>query len=405
MALFNFDFDYAKRRQEREAAERLRQARERFGETLAAGRDLPRAPSPFLGVSPELTDADLEALVRNEEAAKAAGAARGDYETQLVDAMIGLREAGIDPSSIMATRDTELRRGAVEDLYRGGQLSPHAYVDALGGKEVSPFRFSANGVGNRYTGDYTQTDAGSALTEKRRLEGLAAEARAGNSDALADYNRARAGGEQFRNQVIEDILSEPNNPLVAADIVNKRAVAKPQRVKVNRRDGSQVYYDAVPNIQGGFDYSPAGTAPGDPLVSEPGGDDGTALQQDTRFIADTLGIPANQALLWKLQAVRKAPQEAWADLISRLTTARKYDPPEKIRERAEQLWAIARPGEPVPSAATAGGQGGGLDPAGDEEQDAVRRAEAEGYSNFGRYIPGKGLEILDESGAVIGHYY
>ncbi|MEQ8495127.1 MAG: hypothetical protein RLW42_13045, partial [Gammaproteobacteria bacterium] len=60
MALFNFDFDFAKRRAEREAAERLRQARERFGDTLAAGRSLPQAPSPFLGVSPELTDADLE---------------------------------------------------------------------------------------------------------------------------------------------------------------------------------------------------------------------------------------------------------------------------------------------------------------------------------------------------------
>ncbi|MEQ8231211.1 MAG: hypothetical protein RKL32_05815, partial [Gammaproteobacteria bacterium] len=315
MALFNFDFDFAKRRAEREAAERLRQARERFGDTLAAGRSLPQAPSPFLGVSPELTDADLEALVRNEEAAKAAGAARGDYETQLVDAMIGLREAGIDPSAIMATRDTELRRGAVEDLYRGGQINPYAYLDALGGKEVSPFRFSANGIGNRYTGDYTQTGAGDALTEKRRQEGLAAAARAGNSDALADYNRERAAGEGFRNQVIEDILGEPINPLVAADVVNKRTVAKPQRVKVNRRDGSQAFYDAVPNAQGGFDYSPAGTMSGDPLVSEPGGDDGTALQSDTAFIARTLNIPPNEALLWKLQTGRKPPAEAWAELV------------------------------------------------------------------------------------------
>lgn len=405
MALFNFDFDYARRREERDRLERLRQARERFGQTLDAGRSLPQAPSPFLGVSPELTDADLEALVRNEEAAKAAGAARGDYETQLVDSMIGLREAGVDPSAIMATRDTELRRGAVEGLYRGGQLSPHAYVDALGGKEVSPYRFSANGVGNRYTGDYTQTDAGSALTEKRRLEGLAAEARAGNSDALAEYNRARASGEGFRNQVIEDILSEPNNPLVAADIVNKRTVAKPQRVKVNRRDGTQVYYDARPNLQGGFDYSLAGTAPGEPIVSAAGGDDGTPLQRDTAFIAQTLNIPPNQALLWKLQTGRKNPGEAWADLINRLTTSRKYDPPEKIRERAEQLWAIARPNEPVPTNAGDGSQGGGIDPAGTEETDAMDRARAEGFENFGRYIPGKGIEVLDESGAVIGHYY
>lgn len=406
MPLLNFNFDLARARREREALERRKQAIDDFSATMAAGRQLPQPRSPFAGVSPDLTDADLEALVRNEEATRLAQEAQTGHEGRLFNVAAALQAEGIDPTKLLTARNQERQAADTARLWAEGRLTDDQYLDALGGRSTAPYTFGAGYAGNKYTGDQRLNATGEALATQRRAAAVASLASAGNSDALADYNRARGHAERFRNQAIEDILEEPTNPLLAADIVNRKTVAKPQRVKVHMRDGREQLMDAIPNQAGGFDYVPAQTTAGEPVISEPGGEDGTALQKDTAFIAQTLGIEPSAALRYKLQSARKAPEEAWAELVGRLVSAHKYAKPEQLDQKAREIWALMRPGEPVPAGtASAAGGAAAVDPAGDEEAEAVRRAEAEGYSNFGRWVPGRGLEILDDSGTVIGHYY
>lgn len=409
-----FEFDMRARREEREKAAKLAEARALLRGAVASQGAIPPAPSPFLGVTDEIggvgEDANLEALVRNEEARKRSAAARGDATADLTDAMFSARAAGIDTKPIIESVEMIRKRQELEDLFRGGELTGAGYADALNAKETSPFRFDTNGIGNRYTGEYRSTPAGAALAGERTQAGLKEQALAGSADALADYRSQQARGEQFRNQAIEDILSEPTSPLVAADIVNRKEVGAPQRVRVRLRDGSEQIMNAIPNRAGGFDYTPAAVGT-EALVSAPDvtGSKQTPLQKDTAFIAETLGLQPNQALLYKLQSARRSNEEAWGDLVGRLVTANKYAKPDQIQTKAAELWAVMRPGQPLPTAASAGaapalGPAGAVDTAQVEEDDARARAEAEGYQNFGRWVPGRGLEVLDDAGTVVGHY-
>lgn len=408
MPLFNFDFDIAARRKAAAEAKALEDARAAYRAVMSRGGSLPRAPDDLAGVTGTDPLADLAAEIRNEEAARAAQSATSAYDADLADAMVGLRAAGVDATGISEQVAKAQRFRALLEAAR--DLPAAQRVDALNQKGVDPYRANESGVLNRYTGDLAVSDASKALAEQRRAAVLASEAAAGNSDAAAALSRARTAGVDRQNAVIESVLGETQDPLLKLDVVTGKKLSNPTLVRVRRKDGGEALYNAVPNLNGGFDYSPA-IAGGDPLVAAPGGEsDGrTALQRDTAFIADTLKLSEEDALRWKLLSKRKAPGEAWAELVGRVTSAHKYDPPEKIREDAEALWAIARPGEPVPVGSPAQ-RGAGPGPAPEETgspeaDDARARAQAEGYSNFGSYVPGKGLEVKDATGRVIGHYY
>ncbi len=399
MPLFSFKYDLGARRQEAQKAAQLATRRAALRDVLLSRDGLPTAPDALAGVTGDNAVADLQAELANEDAARAAGSARGNYDASLVDALVGLQASGIDASKISSVLDATERRRAIDGVR--GELPTSQYIDALNNKSIAPYSLSEAGIVNQYTGDYRSTPSVEALTQQRRMKALAELAASGNSDALAAYNQARANGEQFRNRAVEDILSEPINPLIAADIANRRTVGTPQRVKVRLKDGSEKVMNATPNLKGGFDYTEA-TAGGEPLVSAPGGTDGqTPLQKDTAFIAETLKMQPNEALLFKLWSARKSPAEAWADLVARTVSANKYDDADAIREKATALWAVARPGQPVP----VGASGPSAQTDDGQAQDAKARAAAEGYSNLGQWVPGKGVEVLDNSGRVIGHYY
>lgn len=407
MALFEFDF--GRMRREAAAAQRLAEARSGFRNVILARNGVPVAPDALAGVTGTNAVGDLQAELRNEELATAAGAAQSQYDANLADSIIALKSAGVDPAGVMTALESADRRRAIEGAR--SDMTGAQYLDAINNKSVAPFSLNTSGIINKYDGEYRSTPSVDALAEQRRMAALKEQAAAGNQDALAAYNAARGQGEQTRNRVIEDILQEPTSPLVAGDIVNRHKLSAPRQVKVRLRDGSEQLMDAVPNQRGGFDYM-AATAGGAPLVSAPGGagDDRTALQSDTDFIAETLNLPKNEALLFKLQTGRKPPEEAWADTVARVVSSSKWSSPEEIKTKSEQVWALARPNQPIP---TSKAGGAGVAPVADtaSADDAKARALADpqlrnsGYSNFGNWVPGKGLEVLDNSGRVVGHYY
>jgi len=98
-------------------------------------------------------------------------------------------------------------------------------------------------------------------------------------------------------------------------------------------------------------------------------------------------------------------------------SANRYADETEIQDKAKQVWTIMRPGEPIPPeqpAATPivapqkkqkippGAIEEDLDDA-DDQEDARERAETEGYTDLGRWIPGQGWEVF-KNGRLIGYY-
>ena len=234
--------------------------------------------------------------------------------------------------------------------------------------------------------------------------------------STAGLNTAKTNLVQLRTNALRGVLDNPAlDPLISADVANDKSVADTQRVKVQQKDGTEAFYDARLNIDGSFSYTPATGKSGEPLRIKPSasGDGRTSLQKDTAFIQDIFGIDATEALKLKLELKTKSPEEAYSALVVKLATAnfgRLARDSEKLKTAAAKVWQVSRPGVPVPV------DGDNIisdavkrvpvadDTSGSTQEEARNRAGADGYSNLGNWIDGKGWEVLDDSGQLIGHY-
>ena len=354
-----FEFDIGKMRAAKAKAEALARARAGFVDALARSQNVPDAPDPLAGVQFDGgagfgtagEDANLQALVDNEDARRAAELARAAAARDLSGSLFDAAAAGIETKPVIESMDMLRKRQAIEDLRRAGELNGPGYADALNGKEVSPFRFNSDGIGNRYTGDYMPTAAGDALATQREMAALKERAIAGDHAAAADYRRLQGRDLSIRSDFVLEALNDPTIPTTTkVDMANKRAMAKPTNVWVTQRDGTKALYDQVPRADGGFDYRPAQAGGGEPVLSAP---DAGAMSQETTFIAETLGVPPAEALKLRLGGTNAQPENIWASLYSAAMKANGGKTDENTMARAQAAWrAIRGPKElPPPLAA------------------------------------------------------
>jgi len=437
MAMFNFKWDLAEKlKEEEEERQRELRKKELLGKIALGGDATPQELEQFHAAGgkidplPSLTPFSNEAHDRNqllqEEQAK------NKERLKAYEEMLLLAEMGHDPSKFSTAYDTESRRndltGVLPELTPENQANalnkrtiafdpvknvraqaldellpelqdPLQKANVINSLDVSPYAANSGAVFNRFGGGIT--DESSAV------------------EALANQRNATAGMTNLRADALEEYLQIPElNPLIKLDAANQQSTFKPARVKVRLKDGKEQHFNAVPNLKGGFDYEPVNDAEGAPLISEPApGGGSTALQSDTKFISDTLGMSANEALLMKLQNRQKAPQAVREDIVARVLSANRYADETEIQDKAKQVWTIMRPGEPIPPeqpAATPivapqkkqkippGAIEEDLDDA-DDQEDARERAETEGYTDLGRWIPGQGWEVF-KNGRLIGYY-
>ncbi|PKM43259.1 MAG: hypothetical protein CVV05_15545 [Gammaproteobacteria bacterium HGW-Gammaproteobacteria-1] len=309
---------------------------------------------------------------------------------------ITMQQAGLDAEKIgegeiAATRADALRRGVAGIEQNSGGLGQAVALGNLGNDKAltAPVALSGGVAYNPY-------DPGNPIVGE-----------ASAVDALARLRTSQADTEDLRYQALADVLqSEQTNPLLRADIANKKTTPRPTRVKVRRQDGQEVYMDARPNLQGGWDYSEAKDTAGTALRVPPSasGDGRTALQKDTAFISDTLGVQPEEAILWKLQSKAKSDEALWNDIVLRTRSSRKYAGADEVQNESAALWSIMRPGKEPPPLQQQITESPPQQAATNSQDDARRRAGAEGYTNLGQWVEGRGFEVR-EGGKLIGYYY
>lgn len=274
---------------------------------------------------------------------------------------VALARAGLDPSKMATARLETLRGNLLAD--NAGALTPDARVNAANKQDVSPVR-SEGGIYydrfNRQVPFIGMSEPAAALADSRFAAAGASNASAQASLARAGLSRTQQQTADLRLNVLREALSQPGlDPLVGADMANARATAKPQRVKVKGQSGD-VYYDAIPKAGGGFDYRPALDAAGQqvPVPVSESGDRGTALQRDTAFISQTLGLTPQEAIRYKLESRGKGDQALRDEVSLRMLS----DPrsgrlatsdPATFNAQVDAVFKALRPDQPVPAPAAA----------------------------------------------------
>ena len=161
-----------------------------------------------------------------------------------------------------------------------------------------------------------------------------------------------------RRDALTNILNDPAlDPMLKNEIAQNKISFKSQRVKVQHKDGTVGYYDATPNLSGGYDYAQATDENGDP-ISAPVGDRSTALQKNAAFLARVLygnePDAEQKAVTMLTQLKTKSPRDAWASLtmaVSKLGFGKYERDPQKLHDKTVEMWRVARPGEPIPTEA------------------------------------------------------
>ena len=179
--------------------------------------------------------------------------------------------------------------------------------------------------------------------------------------ANARLRGGQADEQDDRFQAIKEIVDNPDiHPLLRADILQKKTVFKSTR-EIHRKGEIDYYMDATPNLSGGYDYTQARDAAGQPLQAPAGtrlagGDKATALQKNAAFIARALfaGDPdaEQKAVTMLTQLKGKSPSDAWAALVqhvTRLDYGTYVSDHKALYDKTAEIWRVSRPGEPIPA--------------------------------------------------------
>ena len=144
------------------------------------------------------------------------------------------------------------------------------------------------------------------------------------AEALADKRSSEADAAGLRLGALKEVLKNPSlHPTMKAAVANKNTVYKPTRVKIRRPDGSTGFADAVPRLDGAFDYYDARNQ-NNALLQVPPSTPGT-LQKDAEFLktalphVKTLESATEIALRMRLHKKSKTYKDAWADLYEDVT--------------------------------------------------------------------------------------
>jgi len=368
------------------------------------------------GAAPDATPGELNTMLPSPHFS-----AGDQVELSSALAKMGLNEKDM----AAAQREQELMRAA------HSLDTPAQQVDALNNKSVAPVHMSG-GVA------YDTYDQNKPIRAESPAQA-----------ALARTRQAQASNREMRNAALSRVLDDSSTaPLVGADIANSNTVSHPKRVKVRLKNGTSAYMDAVPRPDGGYDYRPSVDQGGGQLrvpPSSPG-----ALEKDAQFLHDSLGIPMKEATnrAYDMRRFLKTdrPEESWSKLtkyVSGMRYGAYARDPKRLYEKTAELWHVMMPDVPIPRQATLDAQYGGQGDQGDQGQpptpapssgaqaarqagaggadsvrlpgsqrqnqdqgheEARRRAIAEGYNNLGSWIEGKGFEVYDDNGKLIGYY-
>jgi hypothetical protein len=348
----------ARKKADQEAALRRALALQAFGGAPGTQELDPLQPVPGLaGVTDTMSpQAGLQQELANDRLEQQRQAALPDVLALAQGAT--LQQAGLDPQKLAQARLEMLRGNLLAE--NADRLAPAARVNAANKLDVSPVRAEGGVFYDRFDPQVPfigMSEPAAALADQRWAASRA-------NDAQARLRGTQADAAGLRLTALRDVLANPGlNPLVGADVANSRTVSTPQRVKVKSPDGDQ-YYDAVRRPDGGFDYMPVTDPAGKPLqVPASESDPRTALQKDTAFIADTLNLAPEQAILWKLQSRPQSDQQLSDEIALRLLSG---DPaaarlatrdPEQFTARVEQVFKAVRPGVAVPAPSSAGPDG------------------------------------------------
>ena len=230
--------------------------------------------------------------------------------------------------------------------------------------------------------------------------------------SIARLNDEKTAKQRRLSQALFNTIDNGNiSPENLINIIQGKKIGETKLIKATRLgDDTERFYMATKQPDGSYRNAVLRDEAGE-LLSVPAIK--TTLDKDTAKIQKILGMSEIDALKFKLFLKAKSPEEAWAALVEKLSTAnfgRFGRDPEKLRAKAEETWKVSRPGVPVPV------DGDNIisdavkrvpvadDTSGSTQEEARNRAGADGYSNLGNWIDGKGWEVLDDSGQLIGHY-
>ena len=348
----------AKRKQEeQDAALRQAMALAAFGGAPGTQGLDPTAPVPGLAGVTDTTSpvAGLQQELANDQLEQQRQAALPALAAMQQSAL--LTRAGLDPAKMAQARLETLRGNLLAD--NAEALTPAARVNAANKQDVSPVRSEGGVFYNRFNEQVPfigMSEPAAALADSRWAAMRASDAAARASGATAGLRNTQADIARLRLEALQGTLAAPGvAPLLAADAAHSKAAAKPQRVKVKDPAGDR-YYDAIRRPDGGFDYTLVQDAAGKPLqVPTAESDARTALQKDTQFIADTLGLKPDEAILMKLQSRGKSDQALSDEIGLRLMSA---DPsaarladrdPTAFQAKVAKLFQAIRPGVAVPA--------------------------------------------------------
>ena len=351
-----------------------------------------------------------------------------------------LQQAGLDERNLAAARTDQTKLDLfVDELQRmrEGLGNPQA-ANFLLGNDVSPFRSSGGTVYNRYGGSISdESSAVQARAGASRAQAGASRAQAGAHRAQAGAYRAQAAqraqlarrygaeteDQRLRNESLEEAFAQIQDPLIRADVANKREVAETERVKRRDRSTGRVeYMDAVRSPDGTFRYAPSRDESGRVVEPPADADNAPAAMRMARRAEEVFGMSPQEALRWAKGRAEQTDAGLREDITKRLINANYgtyLNNPEQLTAKVNELMEIARPGSTAegPRAGRAFGDAstrsafdaGATDRAGSdrspEAQDAKARAQSEGYERLGRWVPGEGWEVLDDQGELIGYYY
>lgn len=220
-----------------------------------------------------------------------------------------LKEAGVDAGDVLGN----WKLATLQRYFGSPELSNDQRVTALTGQDISPYRVSGATGYNRFTGSMSPTPLGEADIAWKHEQAQSEIARQRATDALTNLRgqqsqtelarQGKLGAEQtdqsVRTQALQDFFNNSNNPLLKADAANKKSLFKGDKIKVKMPDGTAAYYNRTLKADGTYDYSPAQDAAGEPIrvpSQEFKDEAGTAHQKEARDLAQSFGIPYEEAL-------------------------------------------------------------------------------------------------------------